>query len=158
MKRAWMLGIVAGMVLAATLGAVAPNWQSDANQSYTFDSGAVAVAGDGAFHAVATIQANGRPVRLQGTVGSVALAGLKITDTAVQAGTESTLAQDSDFATATNPGVAYSRPSTPQTTAASGTFDLLITAGSADYVVYAKSAGSATTLRVTGSVWSKGVN
>ena len=112
-----------------------------------FALAAVSVDSSSAYVLIGTILTWGSSLLLTGIVGSAgALAHLKITQASVVGGTHSTLAEDTDFNSPNN-AVWYTLPATNiHQTAGSGSFQVYIRSGAAEYKVYAKKASTTTTL------------
>jgi hypothetical protein len=144
MKKTLTIVMVAVIALAC-IAAIAPNSISKA-----FDSGAVAVTDASNYVEVIKVQAEGRPILIQVTVGAGgAIAHLRIQQAVVQGGAMNVLAEDTDF---NSPSVAmpYVLGSTVYQTAANGTFQVKLDSGAADYCVCVKKATTDTTVRVIG--------
>jgi hypothetical protein len=129
--------------------------------SATFDLGAQPVNSTSAWICVGVVQArvgnigqagNGaRPIAVQGLVGAGgALAHFKITQAAVVGGAHNDLAVDTDFATGTE-AIPICLPSSPETTAAGGSFQVELAGGAAEYGFWAQAASATTTLEILGT-------
>jgi hypothetical protein len=120
-----------------------------------FETAAVVINNSSSYVLVDTIAVpdglRGRPYIVKGIVGSGgAIAGLKFTEAAVPEDTHYTLAQDSDFNSAT--ALFPFASSSAYQTAAGGVFVIRFQAAPPEFAVYAKKASANTTLQIIGSI------
>ncbi len=146
MKRKLIFGLALLAIVACSIAAIAPG------AGNAFSTGAVAVTDAATYVEVARIAADSRPILIRCEVGAGgAIAHFKISQSVARDASVNTLAEDTDFATATN-AMPYILGSTVHQTAANGSFQVKLDSGAADYVIYAKKAVGNTTVTVTGRV------